>query len=289
MKSIKLLSLLLALASFSIFQTSCGGSAKEENPLADSLMNENVKKDGKLSQNEAAIQEYVTAMNEIQSNLDEIKAKEKILNTSTTSGDVRNKEDQIKNDIQAIYELMAKNKARMGALNKKLKNAYKKIDGLEQLIARQEAELNAKEGQITELKNQIEHLNIELSNLNLNYEELAQETEVKTEKLNTAFYAIGTMKELKEKGVVTKEGGFIGLGKTAQLKNDFNKEYFTKINITENLSIPIAAKKAKILTNHPSSSYKLVGEKEKKVEKIEITNGEEFWSSSKYLVIVIEQ
>ena len=45
-----------------------------------------------------------------------------------------------------------------------------------------------------------------------------QEVEVKTEKLNTAFYAIGTAKELKEKGVTTKEGGFIGLGKSTKVK-----------------------------------------------------------------------
>ena len=286
MKTLKLLSLFIALTS-TLFIGSCGGGGKDENPLADSLMNENSAKDGKINSQEAAIQEFVNAFNEIQSNLKEIKEKEKIVTNNSKSGDVKSKEEEIKSDIQAIYDLMNKNKTRMNSLNKKLKNANKKIQGLEQMIATLEAQLNEKDIQINDLKGQVEQLNIELSNLNLNYEEVAEEVEVKTEKLNTAFYAIGTMKELKEKGVVTKEGGFIGLGKTTQLKSDFNKDYFTKVDITQNTIIPIAAKKAKLLTNHPSSSYKLVGDA-KKVEKIEITNAEDFWSASKYLVIVIE-
>ncbi len=286
MKTLKLLSLAFILTG-SLFFASCGNSGKEENPLADSLMNVNSAKDGKISSQEAAIQEFVNAFNEIQSNLKEIKEKEKIVSGNSKAGDVKSKEEEIKNDIQAIYDLMGKNKARMNSLNKKLKNANKKIQGLEQMIATLEAQLNEKDVQINDLKGQIENLNIELSNLNLNYTEVAEEVEVKTVKLNTAFYAIGTMKELKEKGVVTKEGGFIGLGKTAQLKSDFNKDYFTKIDITQNTSIPIGAKKAKLLTTHPGSSYKLIGDT-KKTEKIDITNAEDFWSASKYLVIVIE-
>ncbi|HWY39117.1 MAG TPA: hypothetical protein VNY73_11195, partial [Bacteroidia bacterium] len=137
-----------------------------------------------------------------------------------------------------------------------------------------------------DLKNKVEQLNIELSNLTVNYQNAEQESAVKTEKLNLAYYVIGTGKELKQKGITEKEGGFIGLGKTTEVKKDFNKDYFTKIDISQTTSIPIGAKKIKILSTHPSNSYKLVGEKP--VEKLEITNAEEFWSASKYLVIVIE-
>lgn len=154
------------------------------------------------------------------------------------------------------------------------------------MIATLEAQLNEKDAQIGELTNKIEQLNIELSNLTVNYESLEQENEVKTEKLNAAYYVLGTNKELKEKGIVTKEGGFIGIGKTTGLKKDFNRDYFTKIDASQTTVIPIGAKKIKILSSHPSNSYKLVGEKP--VEKLEITNTEDFWSASKYLVIVIE-
>lgn len=287
MKFLKTFILAVLIAAMPILTTSCGnGDEKEVNPLADSLAGLNSELKGDLTEKEAALQEFVTSFNEIQANLNEIKAKEKILSTSTSSGDVKSKEAQIQEDIQAIYDLMGKNKNKMASLNKKLKTANTKISGLEQMIANLEAQLNDKDIEITSLKNQIEQLNIELSNLNMNYEEIAMESDVKTEKLNTVYYAIGTAKELKEKGVITKEGGFIGMGKTTQLKNDFNKEYFTKVDASVTNSITIGAKKAKIITTHPSSSYKLVGEKP--VEKIEITNIDDFWGTSKYLVIIIE-
>jgi DNA repair exonuclease SbcCD ATPase subunit len=292
MKKYNLFLVLVTSVILSIF-TSCSGGNEEENPLADSLSGVNNELNGQLTEKEKAIQQFVNTFNDIQANLNEIKEKEKIIVTSTKLGDVKSKEEQIKEDIQAIYELMGKNKSKINSLNKKLKTAKSKITGLEQLIANLEAQLNEKDLQITDLKNQIEQLNIELSNLNLNYEDLAlkynevsEEVDVKTTKLNTAYYVVGTSKELKENGVITKEGGFIGLGKSAQLKQDFNKDYFTKVDITNFSKLSIASKKAKIITTHPSSSYKLNGEKT--IESLEINNSEDFWSTSKYLVIVVE-
>jgi len=270
-----------------IINVSCGnGKEKEANPLADSLSGDNSNLKGQLTEKEQALQEFVGAFNEIQTNLNEIKEKEKIVSANTQSGDVKSKEEQIKQDIQSIYDLMSKNKSRINSLNKKLKNSNTKIAGLEQMIATLEAQLNEKDVQINDLKNKIEQLNIELSNITVNYENLETENQVKTEKLNLAYYVIGTGKELKQKGITEKEGGFIGLGKITELKKDFNKDYFTKVDITQTTTIPIGAKKIKILSAHPSSSYKLIGQKP--VEKLEITNTDDFWSVSKYLVIVIE-
>ncbi len=271
-----------------IVNVSCSGNdgEKEVNPLADSLAGDNSNLKGQLSEKEKAVQEFVNAFNDIQTNLNEIKEKEKIVNSNTQSGDVKSKEEQIKIDIQSIYELMGKNKSRISSLNKKLKNSNTKIQGLEQMIATLEAQLNEKDVQINDLKNKIETLNIELTNLVVNYENLEAENIVKTEKLNLAYYVIGTAKELKDKGITTKEGGFVGLGKTTEIKKDFSKDYFTKIDVMQVNIIPIGAKKIKILSNHPSNSYKLIGVKP--IEKLEITNAEDFWSASKYLVIVVE-
>jgi hypothetical protein len=87
--------------------------------------------------------------------------------------------------------------------------------------------------------------------------------------------------------VLTKEGGFIGMGKAEKLKADFNKTYFTQVDVSETTSIPLACKKAKLITVHPTESYKFDGP-EGKIEKLIITNTEEFWSTSKYLVIVVD-
>ncbi len=287
MKKIKLVPFFVIIILTNFLLSNCGkGSDDSENQIKDSVENVSGNLNGKLNEKDAAIQELVSSFNEIQENLNTIKEKEKIISKVTSDGDVKSKEDQIKEDIQSIYDLMAKNKDRIGSLSKKLKNSKLQIDGLEKMIENMQATLSLKDSEIEELKTKIEGLNVELSNLTTNYKAVENESNQKTEIINTAFYAIGTSKELKEKNVITKEGGIIGLGKTTKLSSDFNKEYFTKINIEKTTSINLGAKKIKMLTTHPSSSYKLVGEKP--IEKLEITNTKEFWSASKYLVIILD-
>ena len=287
MKKIKHLAFFVIIIITNFLLSNCSkGSDESENSIKDSIENVTGNLNGKLNEKDAAIQELVSSFNEIQENLNTIKEKEKIISKVTSDGDVKSKEDQIKEDIQSIYDLMAKNKDRIGSLSKKLKNSKLKIEGLEKMIENMQATLNLKDSEIEELKTKIEGLNVELSNLTTNYKAVENESNQKTEIINTAFYAIGTSKELKENNVITKEGGIIGLGKTTKLSSDFNKEYFTKINIEKTTSINLGAKKIKMLTTHPSNSYKLIGEKP--IEKLEITNTKEFWSASKYLVIILD-
>jgi len=287
MKKIKHFAFFVIIILTNFLVSNCSkGSDDSENSIKDSIENVSSNLNGKLNEKDAAIQELVSSFNEIQENLNTIKEKEKIISKVTSDGDVKSKEDQIKEDIQSIYDLMAKNKDRIGSLSKKLKNSKLQIDGLEKMIENMQATLSLKDSEIEELKTKIEGLNVELSSLTTNYKAVENESNQKTEIINTAFYAIGTSKELKEKNVITKEGGIIGLGKTTKLSSDFNKEYFTKINIEKTTSINLGAKKIKMLTTHPSSSYKLVGEKP--IEKLEITNTKEFWSASKYLVIILD-
>lgn len=288
MKSITRIVAIALVSGLGLFGSSCkSGAEKEGNPEADSLKTVAGELTSQLNEKEAALQEFIASFNEIQENLNAIKEKEKIVLNASETGDVKKKEDQIKEDIQSIYDLMSKNKNRINSLSKKLKDANLKMEGMEQMIANMQASLDQKDVEISDLKTRIEGLNIELSTLNTNYKVVEAESAEKTEIINTAFYAIGTSKELIEKKVITKEGGFIGIGKSAKMQSDFNKDYFTKINAEQTTSINIGAKKAKLLSTHPSSSYKLVGEKP--VQKLEITNTKDFWSVSKYLVIVIEQ
>lgn len=269
--------------------TSCGtGIDEARQRYEDSLKNVNVELSGQVSAKDSAIIRFVRAFNEIQENLDVIKEKEKILTRAGQTGELsENEKEKIINDIQAIYDLMVKNKQKLSAVNKKLKKANLRISEFEKMIERLNQQIADKDAEITELKAQLEKLNIELTEVTMNYEAAQEMLEEKSYKLNKAFYAFGTSKELINQGVLTKEGGFIGIGKAEKLKNDFNKSYFTEIDITETFLIPLVCKKAKLVTSHPSGSYKLE-ESNGKIEKLIITDPEEFWSASKYLVVVIE-
>jgi hypothetical protein len=281
---------LIYLIAFLPFAFSCETGNKEGGLSAeDSLRAVSGGQSVRIERQDSSIQEFIRGFNEIQANLDTIKAKEKIVAATSKNAETRkSKEEQIIADIQSIYDVMNKNKQRLNTMRSKLKESNKKNLELEKFINRLTAEIEEKDGQIANLTSELERLNIEMSNLNTTYQEEIQSGQVKTEKLNTAYYAFGTSKELIKNGVLTKEGGFIGLGKSQKVKEDFNKEYFTKVDITSMNVIPLGAKKAKLVTTHPAGSYKIEGA-DGKAEKLTITNYEEFWSASKYLVVVIEQ
>jgi uncharacterized coiled-coil protein SlyX len=284
----KLISSLLLLLPLSLIFSCGNGSEDAVNPFEDSLKNVNQNLSGQVVAKDSAIFGFIRAFNEIQDNLDVIKDKEKLLTTSSQSGELdQNQKDKIITDIQAIYDLMVKNKKKLGSMNKKLKKANLKIAEFEQMIERLNNQIAEKDVEISELKSQLEKLNVELTEVVMNYEAAQQMLEETTDKLHKAFYAFGTSKELITQGVLTKEGGFIGIGKAEKLKDDFNKNYFTEVDASETSSIPLSCKKAKLITTHPPGSYKFEGP-EGKVEKLLITNADEFWSASKYLVIVVE-
>lgn len=268
---------------------SCGnGNDEAVKAYEDSLKNANQNLSGQVVAKDSAIFGFIRAFNEIQDNLDVIKEKEKLLTSSSQTGELdQNQKEKIILDIQAIYDLMVKNKQKLGSMNKKLKKANLKIAEFQEMIERLNNQIAEKDIEISELKAALEKLNIEFTEVTMNYEAAQEMLEEKTDKMNKAWYAFGTSKELITQGVLTKEGGFIGIGKAAKLKDDFNKSYFTQIDITETHSIALACKKAKLITTHSSNSYKFEGP-EGKIEKLTITNPDEFWEASKYLVITVE-
>lgn len=266
------------------------GTHKQEGVLSpeDSLRAVAGGQQVRIHDQDSSIQSFIRGFNEIQDNLDVIKEKQKIVTTTSKDAETRkSKQEQIVADIQSMYDIMNKNKQQLAAMKTKLGQSKKQNIELEKFITRLTADLATKDGEIGDLRTQLEQLNVAMTNLKVDYQEAKQESQVKTEKLNTAFYAFGTAKELTKNGVLTKSGGFIGIGKIEKMKEDFNKTYFTKVDISTTNSIVLASKKAKLITTHPASSYKIEGENGR-AEKLTITNADEFWSVSKYLVVVVE-
>lgn len=254
----------------------------------DSLMSLGFQKD-------TTVIAYVAAFNSIQANLDSIKGKEMIISKSTKGGGElkQDAKDQINQDINSIYQLLQKNRTLVANLKSKLKKTNVRIVELEKMIENLNSQIVAKDADIAALKADLEKLNIKVTELSTSVDNLsaanqskAQKIDEQTKALNTAYYVIGSAKELKAHNVITKEGGFAGMGRNKKLKEDFNKEYFTRIDITTFKGLALAKKNVTVLTNHPKTSYKITGSKTK--DSLVVKNPAEFWISSKYLVIIAE-
>lgn len=269
---------------------------KEQEEKLKQLEAENLKLQEQIGGDANTINEFVNAYNEIQYNLDSIKAKEGIITANTATGVEMgaDRKEQITQDIQLIYELSLKNRKKIDELQKKLKDEKGYTGNLKKMIENLEKQLAERDAQINVLKDELAKLDIVVENLTAQVDQLASESEGKSKvidekisELNTAYYIIGTEKNLKEAKIITKEGGFIGMGKTANINKDFDQNAFNKIDITKTSTIVINNKKAKIVTDHPTASYTLHGDK-KHADSLSINDYKAFWRSSKYLVIVAE-
>lgn len=256
------------------------------------------EKDSLILQSEMkdkTINDFFSSLNDIENNLKEIKEKENIVTILSSqqaedSSDINNK---INEDIQLIYKMMLENKEALRMMKKKMKAANLKIKEFEKMIANLTQELQNRDIEIANLKDRLVAMNIEITELNIEVDTLKgtieRKEQVITEKideLNVAYYVYGTRKELEKQQVLTKDGGFIGIGKIEKLKDDFNRDYFEKIDIRKTKRLKLFCSKAKVITTHPAASYKIYGEN--KVDSLVITNPSQFWSASKYLVIVVE-
>jgi len=279
------LNLLILLIATTLF-FSCNNDELENR--IDDLQQDSLNAINELNGKEEEILTYISSLNEIQENLVEIKEREKLMTTRFDKGNeiTPNMKEQILEDINLINGLLQENKDKMAALSSRLKKSNLKIAELEKMIEMLAVQVQEKDAQIADLQTKLAQANEQIKVLfeeyNLRLEELGEQEDL----LNTAYYCFGTSKELLENGVITKEGGFIGIGKTQKLADEFNKKYFTQVDITATNEINLAATKAKVVTNHPSSSYEIKGEKT--ADRIIIKDPEAFWSASKYLVVIVD-
>ncbi len=277
-----------------VFSSSCIKQSTEYQELKD-------KNDSLLRakhQMQEELEDYISAMNQIEQNIEKIKNTENVISLQNTGeefdDDTRTKINQ---DLVYLNEMLKANKDELARLKSKLRNSAFKSSELEKSISRLTKSLQSESQkvellytQLSEKDSLITQLDLKIEDLGENINELKVENEKKDttiakqdETIHTAWYVFGTRNELKEQKIITSEGLF---STQRVLQSDFNKSYFVKIDARRTKSIPLYSNRAKILTNHPKSSYTL--EKENDNFVLLIVDTKEFWSVSKYLVIEVD-
>lgn len=276
-----------------LFITACNtstpdgtGSTEESEELAR-LKSENRDLQNQLENKDSALNDAIMLFNEIEENLAMINLKDDEIRLRSTNVELAEDGKQwILQEIQNINYLREANQKKVEELNKMLKADNLQIQELQTMV-------NNLMGQIQLQEEEIEMLRLELSDLDREYVELleayqeqSQITFETLQELNKVFYAYGTEEELVSNGVIVKEGGFIGFNKKVHLKDDFNDEYFTQIDLQKDKTIQVTGSKFRFITDHPSTSYETVSNGQN--HKITINDPNSFWKVSRYLVIVVD-
>lgn len=244
-----------------------------------------------IAQKDSEINEMMGTLNDIQEGFREISEAENRV-TLLKSGEGADKKKHLKEDIQFIAERMKQNRELIAKLQKQLEGSSlqgaqlkKTIENLTKQLADQDkqlqqlrAELDNKDIHIAELDETIGNLNTNVSNLQTESNQKTEVINAQDKQLNTAWYVFGTKKELKEQHIL--EDGKV-------MSGSYNKNYFTKVDIRNITEIKLYSKSAKLLTAHPASSYTLTRDASKQYI-LRITDPQIFWSTSKYLVVLVK-
>jgi len=273
-------------------------SCKNEAPKQDLLMTQlRDSLNQIISQKDNEINDMIATFGDIEEGFREItEAQSRV--TLAKSGEGTNSAKRIKENMQFIQQTMRQNKELINKLKQQLRESSFKSEELKKLIDNMQQQLEEKETQLQALREELDKKDIHIAeldetvaNLHSDVNQLTEETTQKSEtisqqdkQLHTAWFVFGTKDELKKQNILTKDGLF---SKTKLLEKDFNKDYFTKIDIRIDKEIKLYSKDAKMLTSHPSSSYTLAPDANKQYV-LRITDPNLFWSTSKYLVIQVK-
>ena len=244
-----------------------------------------------IAQKDNEINDMLGTMNDIEEGFRAINAAEDRVSVAR-QGEGASARERIQENMTFIQQTMQQNRELINKLRNQLRSSSVKSDQLrrtlESLTQEMEekdaqlkalrAELQAKNIQIEELTEQVSDLSNNVSDLKEESNEKSQTISTQDKQLNAAWFVFGTKKELKEQRII--EDGEV-------LRSNFNQDYFTKIDIRVDKEIKLYSRSAKLLTSHPVGSYKLEPDANKQYV-LRIENPSKFWSTSKYLVVLVK-
>ena len=244
-----------------------------------------------IAQKDNEINDMMTTLSDIEEGFREItEAQNRV--TLAKEGEGTNTKVRIKENMQFIQSAMKQNKELINKLKQQVRESSVKGEQLKKIIDNLTEQMNQKDQQLQALREELDKKDIhiaeldeQVADLNQNVTTLKEENTQKAETnstqdktIHSAWFVFGTKKELKEQNI---------LDKGEVLQSNFNKEYFTKIDIRIDKEIKLYSSSADILTNHPAGSYTLQRDA-KKQYVLRITDPERFWSTSKYLVVQVK-
>lgn len=203
-----------------------------------------------------------------------------------------NKTEQLRENVRNISDMMTHNRELIEKLRQQMRESSVRGDQFKAVIETMVQQLEDKDTQMQKLQLELQQKDIHIaeldqtvSNLNSHIVSLKEEAEMKSETIssqekliNTAWYAFGTKKELEKQSIYEK-------GRV--LQSNFNKSFFTKVDIRIEKEIKLYSKSVKIMTAHPANSYQLIQDTNKQWV-LRINNPQNFWSTSKYLVVLVK-
>jgi len=246
-----------------------------------------------INEKDVELNDIMSTFDEVQEGIRRINEAEGRVTIADASPESASNKEVIRENMKFIREAMQQNRDMIAQLKEKLRKSTFNADKLKKTVENLQAQIDAQNTHIQELEATLAEKDAQLAAqgeqinaLNENVNTLTEENKQKTatvatqeKQLNAAWFVFGTKNELKEQKIL-QNGDVLRDG-------DFNKDYFTQIDIRYDKLIKFYSKSATILSSHPSGTYQMVKDS-KGLYELHITDPTKFWSTSKYLVVQVK-
>jgi DNA repair exonuclease SbcCD ATPase subunit len=163
------------------------------------------------------------------------------------------------------------------------------ISSLQAVIESQKTEVASLSDQVLGLQKTNATLAATRDTLTTQRDQLTGTVSTMTMEGNKAYYIIGTKKDLLAKGILSKTGGFLGLGKSIVPSRSLSEQDFTQIDRMKDSTIafPSAEKKYEIVSRQDPKFLATAPDKNHELgQSLKVASPEQFWASSKFLIVV---
>ena len=247
-----------------------------------------------VSERDKYIEEVIAEVNDVYKDLEQSRVKEGRLlkqskgsewNAQPANIDTRQK---LLADITDIGSALKENRKRIGAMEARMRKMNLRISSLDSLIANLKTTIQEREASNAQLQSQVQGLEATVAEKTRMVQDREVTIDDQQRQINTAFYVVGTRDELKKKGIITDEGGFLWglLGSTTVLGNDLDPTDFTAIDKSRDQTIHIQGKIDEILPRRTETAF-ATAQKDDNSSDLTIVQPNKFWLD-KYLVIVTD-
>ena len=246
-----------------------------------------------INEKDMELNDIMSTFDEVQEGIRRINEAEGRVTIADATPESASSKEVIRENMQFIREAMQQNRDMIAQLKEKLRTSSFNAEKLKKTVENLQAQIETQGQRIQELEATLAEKNAllevqgeQINILNDNVNTLTEENKKKSatvasqeKQLNAAWFVFGTKAELKEQKIL-QSGDVLRNG-------DFNKDYFTQIDIRYDKVIKFYSKSATILSNHPSGSYQMVKDS-KGMYELHISDPTKFWSTGKYLVVQVK-
>lgn len=281
------------IIAVSLFAVGCDDGKRAE------LEMKNKDLSSALATKDQYVDEMTSSINEIHNQLEAAWSMEKKLMRQTNSEEggrtltQAELKQKILSRISDINATLAQNRKRVVDLQHRLNDANTRYTGIEGMVSGLKKTLEEREQSLADLNAHVQSLAVQVRQ---NAEIIAvrdstiqqQKTILKrqTDWMNTVFYVVGKRGELKDKGIITNQGGFLWglLGSTTVLTTTYDGDYFQMMDKSAQSEIEIPGTVDEIVPSRDESSYTKASTADGHTI-LTITNPDNFWRESRLVII----